>query len=47
MFSAFGTFLMRQFFLQLPRELEEAARIDGANPLQIYWWVMLPLRRRA
>ena len=42
-FSAFGTFLMRQFFMQLPREHEEAARIDGANPLQVYWWVMLPL----
>jgi multiple sugar transport system permease protein len=43
MFSAFGTFLMRQFFMQLPRELEEAARIDGANPWQIYWMIMLPL----
>jgi multiple sugar transport system permease protein len=42
-FSAFGTFLMRQFFLQLPRELEEAARLDGANPWQIYRWIMLPL----
>ncbi|MGN6598492.1 MAG: carbohydrate ABC transporter permease [Actinomycetes bacterium] len=42
-FSAFGTFLMRQFFMQLPRELEEAARLDGANPFQVYWWVMLPL----
>jgi len=45
MFSAFGTFLLRQFFLALPAELEEAARIDGANPLRIYWSVMLPLAR--
>ncbi len=43
MFSAFGTFLMRQFFMQLPVELEEAARLDGANPWQIYWMIMLPL----
>jgi multiple sugar transport system permease protein len=43
MFSAFGTFLMRQFFMQLPLELEEAARLDGANPMQIYWRIMLPL----
>jgi multiple sugar transport system permease protein len=43
MFSAFGTFLMRQFFLQLPLEIEEAARIDGANILQIYWRIMLPM----
>jgi multiple sugar transport system permease protein len=43
MFSAFGTFLMRQFFLQLPADLEEAARLDGANPWQIYWRIMLPL----
>jgi multiple sugar transport system permease protein len=43
MFSAFGTFLMRQFFIQLPRELEEAARLDGANTWQIYWRIMLPL----
>lgn len=45
MFSAFGTFLLRQFFLSLPRDIEEAARIDGANPLQIFWHVMLPLAR--
>jgi multiple sugar transport system permease protein len=45
MFSAFGTFLLRQFFLALPSELEEAARLDGANPLRIYWSVMLPLAR--
>jgi multiple sugar transport system permease protein len=43
MFSAFGTFLMRQFFLQLPDEIEEAARIDGANILQIFWRIMLPM----
>jgi multiple sugar transport system permease protein len=42
-FSAFGTFLMRQFFLQLPSELDEAARIDGANPFQVFWRIMLPL----
>ena len=45
LFSAFGTFLMRQFFLGLPEELEEAARIDGANPFQVFWRVMLPLAR--
>ncbi|WP_219416261.1 carbohydrate ABC transporter permease [Pseudonocardia nigra] len=43
MFSAFGTFLLRQFFLTVPRELEEAARLDGANPLQTFWYVVLPL----
>ena len=45
MFSAFGTFLLRQFFLSLPREIEEAARLDGANPLQIFWKIALPLAR--
>jgi len=45
MFSAFGTFLLRQFFMGLPPELREAARIDGANPLRIYWSVMLPLAK--
>ncbi len=45
LFSAFGTFLLRQFFLALPMELEEAARLDGANPLRIYWSVLLPLAR--
>jgi len=45
MFSAFGTFLLRQFFLGLPDELEEAARLDGANHFQIYWRIMLPLAR--
>lgn len=44
-FSAFGTFLMRQFFVNLPGELEEAARLDGANSFQIFSKVMLPLAR--
>jgi multiple sugar transport system permease protein len=44
-FSAFGVFLMRQIFLGLPLELEEAARLDGANPFQIFWKIMLPLAK--
>ncbi|MEU6824114.1 carbohydrate ABC transporter permease [Streptomyces atriruber] len=47
MFSAFGTFMLRQFFLTLPKELEEAARIDGAGPFRIFWSIMLPLIRPA
>jgi multiple sugar transport system permease protein len=42
-FSAFGVFLMRQVFLAMPLELEEAARLDGANPFQIFSRIMLPL----
>jgi len=42
-FSAFALFLLRQAFLQIPLEIEEAALIDGANPLQILWRVTLPL----
>jgi multiple sugar transport system permease protein len=45
MFSAFGTFLMRQFFMALPHDVEEAARLDGANPWQVFWHVALPLAR--
>jgi multiple sugar transport system permease protein len=40
--AAFGVFLMRQFFVSIPRELEEAARLDGANSLQILVYVLLP-----
>jgi multiple sugar transport system permease protein len=45
--SAFGVFFLRQFFLGLPLELEEAARLDGANRFQIFWKVVLPLSRPA
>jgi multiple sugar transport system permease protein len=43
LFSAFGTFLMRTAFLAMPMELEEAARLDGANTFQIFWRIMMPL----
>lgn len=43
--SAFGTFLLRQFFLGIPKELEEAAILDGCSRWQIFWKVMLPLAR--
>ena len=43
--SAFGTFLLRQFFLGLPRELEEASKLDGCNIGQTFLLVMLPLTR--
>ncbi|MBY8858424.1 carbohydrate ABC transporter permease [Nocardia sp. CA2R105] len=45
--SAFGTFLMRQFFLTLPAELEEAAILDGCTIWQTYWRVLLPHARPA
>ncbi len=41
--SAFGIFLMRQAFLGIPREMEEAAIVDGCNVLQIFWRVLLPM----
>ncbi len=43
LFGAFGVFMLRQWFNGLPRELEDAARIDGCNPWQIFWRVALPL----
>jgi multiple sugar transport system permease protein len=41
--SAFSIFLFRQFFMTIPLELDEAARVDGANPLRIFWSIILPL----
>jgi multiple sugar transport system permease protein len=46
-FSVFGTFLLRQFFLSIPYELEEAARIDGCNRIQIFNRIILPLAKPA
>ena len=45
--SAFGVFFLRQFFLSLPKELEEAATLDGANRFQTFFRVILPLSRPA
>ena len=41
--GAFNVFLMRQFLMQLPRELDEAATLDGAGPFRILWNVLLPM----
>jgi multiple sugar transport system permease protein len=45
--DVFFIFLLRQFFLTIPRELDEAAILDGANPLQVLWHIILPLSRPA
>lgn len=45
MASATATFLFRQFFLTVPDELTEAARIDGAGPLRFFWSILVPLSR--
>lgn len=42
-FTAYGTFLMRQFFISIPKDLEEAALIDGASRFRILWQVFVPL----
>lgn len=44
-FNAFGIFLLRQYYLSLPREIEEAAIVDGASYWRIYWSIILPLSR--
>ena len=45
--TAFYVFLLRQFFRTIPRELSDAAKIDGASELRIYWQIILPLARPA
>ena len=47
LFNAFSVFLLRQFVMGIPNELEEAAIVDGANPLRVYWSVILPLIKPA
>lgn len=46
-FTAYGTFLLRQFFMTLPRDLEDAAKIDGCSLWGIFWRVILPLSNTA
>lgn len=43
--TPFAVFFMRQFFISSPRELEEAARLEGCSPFQIFWKIALPLQR--
>lgn len=45
--SALGIFLLRQFFMRIPRELDDAARIDGANTFGVYWRIIMPLAKPA
>jgi len=47
LFSAYGTFMLRQFFMSIPRDLEDAARIDGCGTWGVYWRVVLPLSKPA
>jgi len=47
MFSAYGTFMLRQFFMTIPAELEDAATIDGCSTFGVYWHVILPLSKPA
>jgi len=46
-FTAYGTFLMRQFFMTIPKDLEEAAMLDGASRMRILWQIFVPLSRPA
>ena len=46
-FNAFGTFLLRQFFLTIPQDLEDAAKIDGASTFRIFWRIILPVSKPA
>lgn len=46
-FTAYGTFMLRQFFMGLPRELEDAAKIDGCSYFGIFWRIILPLSKPA
>jgi multiple sugar transport system permease protein len=45
--GAFGTFLLRQYFLTIPRDLVDAARVDGASLLRIFWNIYMPLSKPA
>lgn len=47
LFSSFGVFLLRQFFLGIPRDFYEAAALEGANPFRIFWDIYVPLARPA
>ncbi len=47
MFSAYGTFMLRQFFMTIPVDLEDAAKIDGCNYIRIFWNIILPLSKPA
>ena len=46
-FTAYGTFMLRQFFMTLPKDLEYAAKIDGCGFFRIYWTIILPLSKPA
>ncbi|HNV85527.1 MAG TPA: carbohydrate ABC transporter permease [Candidatus Omnitrophota bacterium] len=46
-FTAYGTFMLRQFFMTLPRDLEDAAKIDGCSYFGIFWRIILPLSKPA
>jgi len=46
-FTAYGTFMLRQFFMSIPKDLEDAAKIDGCNLFGIYWRIIIPLAKPA